>query len=137
MKTWWLVAAAVVLAASVGGYFGIDARAGAAQDCEDWVNDTNDRVNEARTYLYPADRPEAFEGSFDEAAENLYVLFEEQNNTDVPDNAFQLHYDLIEAFSEGAAGLASGGPEATIQVNFAKSIVYNADARLVSFVETC
>ena len=137
MRTWWLVAAAVVLAASVGGYFGMGARAGAAQDCEDWVNQTNDRVNEARTYLYPADRLDAFQGSIEEAAEGLFILFEEQQASDPPENAGQLNDDLIEAFSDGAAGLAQGGTEGAILVNFAKSIVYNADARLVTFVETC
>ena len=137
-RTWWLVAAAVVLAVSVGGYFGMGARAGAgAQDCEDWINDTNDRVNEARTYLYPSDRLDAFQGSIDEAAEGLYVLFEAQADSDPPENAGQLNDDLIEAFSDGPSGLASGGTEGAIQVTFAKSIVYNADARLVTFVNTC
>jgi hypothetical protein len=45
--------------------------------------------------------------------------------------------DLVEAFSVAAEGLASGGPDAATQVVFAKAIVYNADVRLLSVVDTC
>ena len=138
MRKWALVIAAVAVVAAVAGYVGNGARAGSrAQDCEDWVNETNDRVNVARQLLYPADRPDAFEGSAEQAAEELYLLFEEQADSDPPDGGFQLNGDLIEAMSVGAEGLAAGGPDAATLVVFAKSIIYNADARLLSVVETC
>lgn len=64
MKKWMLVAAALVVVALAGGYYGATARAGAKlQGCEDWVDQTNARVQDARSLLYPADRPDAFQGT--------------------------------------------------------------------------
>ena len=138
MRKWALVAAVAVIVAAVGGYFGGAARAGVRlQDCDDWVDQTNERVQFARSLLYPADRPGAFAGTAEEAAEELYILFEEQSDSEPPEAAEQLHDDLIEAMSVGAEGLASGGPDAATQVIFAKSIIYNADARLLGVVNTC
>ena len=138
MKRWWLVVLAVVLAASAGGYYGFGAQAGAAQDCENWATETNDRVNAARTLLYPAGRIDAFEGSAEEAAQEMEFLLDEQANADVPENAGIIHDDLIEAMSEAVEGLSGTGAVAPeLQVVFAKSIIYNADARLVTFLNTC
>ena len=138
MRKWWLVAVAVVLAASVGGYFGFDARAGAAQDCEDWANQTNERVNYARTLLYPIGRLDAFEGSPDQAAGELEAILGEQEAAEPPENAGIIHDDLIEAMSAGVEGLlGAGNVDPAVQISFAKSIIYNADARLVTFVNTC
>ena len=139
MQRWWLLALAVVLAASVGGYFGIGAQAGAAaQDCEDWATETNDRVNAARSLLYPAGRIDAFEGSPEQAAQEMEFLLDEQANVDVPENAGLIHDDLIEAMSAAVEGLSGTGAVAPeLQIVFAKSIIYNADARLVTFLNTC
>lgn len=139
MRKWWLLALAAVLAASIGGYFGFDARAGAAQDCEDWSNQTNDRVNYARTLLYPAGRLDAFEGSADEAAGEMEAVLTEQENSEPPDEAAGIiHDDLIEAMTLGVEGLlAQGNVDPAVQISFAKSIIYNADARLFSYVNTC
>jgi hypothetical protein len=129
--------AAVVLLAAGGGYLGGTAWAGGrAQGCEDWVGQTNERVNAARGLLYPADRPGAFAGTPEQAAEQLSVLFEEQADSAPPEGARQVNGDLVEALSVGAEGLAAGGPEAAAIV-FAKAIVYTADARLLAVVNTC
>ena len=138
MRKLWVLALAAVLAASIGGYFGFDARAGAAQDCEDWANQTNERVNAARTLLYPAGRLDAFEGSADQAASEMEFLLEEQESAEVPDGAGNIHDDLIEAMSAGVEGLlGAGNVDPTVQITFAKSIIYNADARLVTFINSC
>ncbi len=138
MRKWTLVALAAVVVVALGGYFGLGGRANAsASGCEDWVNQTNDRVDTARTLLYPSDRPDAFQGSAQQASQELASLVQDQQGSEPPENAGQLNDDLIEAMSDGAAGLSAGGTTGAIQVTFAKSIVYNADARLVSFVKTC
>ncbi len=139
MKKWMLVAAALVVVALAGGYYGATARAGAKlQGCEDWVDQTNARVQDARSLLYPADRPDAFQGDAQQAAQELFAIFEEQANSDPPDAAGQLNGDLIEAMSVGAEGLAGTGAAAPeTQIVFAKSIIYNADVRLLSVIDTC
>ena len=138
MRKWSLVALAAVMIVALGGYFGLSSRVDAsAQGCSDWVNQTNDRVNSARKLLYPADRPGAYQGSPQQAAQQLAVLFQDQQDSNPPSNAGQLNDDLIEAMTEGAAGLAAGSTLGAIQVTFAKSIIYNADARLVTYVKTC
>ena len=141
MKRWWLLAGLVVVGVVAGGSAWLASRpatAGAAlQDCRDWVFATSDRVDSARSLLYPPDRPGAFTGSARDAAEELYVVFEEQADSEPPENGQQLNDDLVEAMSEGAAGLAGGGTTGTIQVAFAKSIIYNADARLVTLLNSC
>jgi hypothetical protein len=138
MRAWAIVAAIVVVTAAIGGYLGGVARADVRlQDCGDWVDQTNDRVQYARTLLYPPDRPDAFEGTLAEAAEELYILYEEQLESEAPDGAQQLSDDLSEAMVVGAEGLAAGDAAAETQIVFAKSIIYNADARLLAVVETC
>lgn len=138
MRKWLLVAFAAVLAASIGGHFGFDAQAGAAQDCEDWSNETNARVNDARTLLYPIGRLDAFEGSADQAAAEMDAILQEQESAQPPEGAGNIHDDLIEAMAAGVEGLIGGGNvDPTVQITFAKSIIYNADARLVTYVNTC
>ena len=140
MRTWAALAAVVAIVAAVGGYLGAgsSARAGvAAQDCEDWVDQTYERVQSARTLLYPSDRQDAFQGTAEQAAEELFVIGEEQIASDPPEGGQQINDDLIEAMTEGAAGLAAGGEIGAAQYYFAKSIIYNADVRLLSLVETC
>lgn len=138
MGRWGLIAIAAVLAASIGGYFGVTARAGVGQDCEDWARGTNDRVNAARTLLYPLGRIDAYEGSAQQAASEMELILQEQENADVPDNAGNIHDDLIEAMTAGVEGLLGAGNVAPeVQITFAKSIIYNADARLVTYIETC
>jgi len=108
----------------------------ALQSCEDWVSETNDRLLDARTLLYPSDRPGAFQGSLDEAADIINGIADEQASADPPDNGEVLHDDLLEALSAAEAGLA-GDPNADVLILFAKSIIYNADARLLAVNETC
>jgi hypothetical protein len=137
MRKWWLVAVAAVLAASVGGYLGFDARAGAVQNCEDWANQTFDLVSEARTYLYEPERPDAFQGSDQERAQALFGIADELLNTEPPDDAGQIDGDLQEALQSAAAGYEAGGSDGATLVYFGKSIVYNADARLVTYLNGC
>jgi len=133
-----MVAAALV--AVLGGMMvhldsGVEADARLVS-CDDWVNDTNDRVNDARKLLYPSDRPDAFQGSAQEASRGLLSIAQEQQQSDYPDGAGAINDDLIEALTIGADGLA-GGSDATTEVVFAKAIVYNADARLLALANTC
>ena len=109
----------------------------AAQNCEDWVEQTNARVNDARRLLYPADRPDAFDGSAEQAADELVAIYDEQLASEPPDGAGQLNDDLVEAMSSGAEGLIGGGTDGAILFYFAKSIIYNADARLITVIEGC
>lgn len=136
-RTLAIVLVVVAMVAGFGAYLR-DARAGGSlQGCDDWVQQTNDRVNDARTLLYPADRPGAFQGSAEQAAQELFAISEEQVNSEPPDGAGPLNDDLIEALTVGAEGLAAGGVDAAAQVVFAKAIVYNADVRLLAVIETC
>ena len=139
MRRWSLLALAVVLAAAVGGYVGFGERVDArAQDCEDYAVETNDRVNDARTLLYPLDRPDSFEGSADQAAQEMDAILAEQETASPPEGGGNIHDDLIEAMSaavEGLSGTGNVAPE--VQIAFAKSIIYNADVRLLSLIETC
>src|SRR5215217_7813006 len=96
----------------------------AAADCDDWCNDTADRIATARQLLYPAERQEQTTGSLQGDAQALYQLAQEQANSDPPDEAFNLNGDLVEAFSAGSTALNGGGggsPDA--QIAFAKAIV--------------
>ena len=137
MRKWALVLAAVAVVAAVAGYVGNGARAGSrAQDCEDWVNETFERVNVARSILYPPERADAVEGSDLERAQALFDLADEQLNAEPPDDAFQLDGDLLEALQAGAAGFEAGGAEGGTLIYFAKSIFYNADARLVALINS-
>ena len=139
MKMWLVALTAIVAAVAAGtGYYAATARADARlQDCGDWVDETNQRVQVARTLLYPSDRSEAFEGSPLQAAEELVALFDEQANSSPPEGAGQLNDDLLEAMSDGAIGLEGQGaaaPETLIV--FAKAIIYTADARLLAVSTT-
>jgi hypothetical protein len=96
------------------------------------VTDTFERVEVARTILYPPERPDAVEGSDLERAQALFDLADEQLNVEPPDEAFQLDGDLLEALQAGGAGFEAGGTEGSTLIYFAKSIIYNADARLVT-----
>jgi len=133
-----LVVVAMAVVAS-GAFFALNARAvPSADDCDDWGNDTADRISTARQLLYPAERQEQSTGSAQGDAQALYDLAQEQANTDPPDEAFNLNGDLIEAFSAGSTALSGGGggsPDA--QIAFAKSIVYNADTRVSALLDGC
>jgi len=132
-----LIVALAVLAAVVS--FAYDARAvPSAADCDDWGNDTADRIATARQLLYPAERQEQTTGSLQGDAQALYQLAQEQANSDPPDEAFNLNGDLVEAFSAGSTALSGGGgasPDA--QIAFAKAIVYNADLRVAYLLDGC
>lgn len=138
MKRWVLAAAlaAVVAAALLG--LGTRARPGAAQDCDDWANQTAERVAIARQLLYPPERQEETTGSVEGDAQALFDLAREQADSEPPEGAANLNGDLIEAFAAGSAALGGGGgasPDA--QVAFAKAIVYNADLRLAYLLDGC
>lgn len=135
MKTVVATVVALVVVVSAGSaYFAANVTADArSQDCGDWIDETDERVQAARSLLYPSDRPGAFQGSVQQAAEEMFLLYEEQLNSAPPDGAGQLNDDLVEAMSVGAEGLAgSGGAAPETQIVFAKAIVYNADARLLA-----
>jgi hypothetical protein len=139
MKKWLLVAALIAVATTA--FFGYDAaraRPNAAQSCDDWGNDTLDRLGIARQLLYPLERQEESTGSVQGDAQALYDLAQEQAISNPPDEAFNLNGDLIEALSAGSTALAGGGgssPEA--QIAFAKGIVYNADLRVAYLLDGC
>src|SRR5215217_844261 len=121
-----LLGLAAVLAILAGaGLFAYDARAvPAAADCDDWGNDTADRIATARQQRSPSKRQEQTTGSLQGDAQALYQLAQEQANSDPPDEAFNLNGDLVEAFSAGSTALNGGGggsPDA--QIAFAKAIV--------------
>ena len=140
MRRWALTAAVMALLAAAAGYYAVGVRADArAQDCGDWINETNDRVQTARSLLYPQDRPGSQStGSAQGDAQELFALYEEQLNANPPDAGAQLHDDLLEALSVGAEGLAGSGAAAPeTQIVFAKSIIYNSDARLLAVGDTC
>lgn len=139
MRKWSVLALAVVLAGALGGYFGFGRTADVqAQDCDDWVQETNERVNDARLLLYPADRLDAFQGSVDEAAQIMSEILVEQENASPPDGGGNLHDDLIEAMNVAVDGLiGTGSADPAVQITFAKSIIYNADARLVALNDSC
>ena len=139
MRKWSLFALAVVLAGALGGYFGFGQSADAgAQDCDDYVTQTNERVNEARTLLYPGDRPDAFQGGPEEAAQIMAELLAEQEEAEFPEGGANLHNDLIEAMNTAVDGLIqTGQADPAVQITFAKSIIYNADARLVTLINSC
>ena len=138
MKTRVLLLTALVAAAAAAlvGYDAL-ARPGAAQDCDDWGNQTAERVAIARQLLYPAERQEQSTGSLEGDAQALYDLAREQADSDPPEEASNLNGDLIEAFAAGSAALAGDGASPEAQVAFAKAIVYNADLRLAYLLDGC
>ena len=136
--TWPLVAALVAVAAAALFGYNAPSPSSAAQNCEDWGNQTADRVAIARQLLYPPERQEESTGSLQGDAQALYDLAQERANSDPPDEAFNLHGDLIEAFAAGATALGGGGGAAPdAQVAFAKAIVYNADLRIAYLLDGC
>lgn len=131
-----MLALVVVGGVGVGSRVQSAASAPAAQSCDDWVGETNERLLDARSLIYPIDRPGAFEGSIDQAAQEMNAIAEEQLNADPPDEGEVLSDDIQEALFAATAGL-SGDPNADVQILFAKAIIYNADARLLAVNETC
>ena len=133
-----LATLAVLLSAGIGAGLKTERVFGAPalQSCDDYVGETNDRLLEARTLLYPADRPGAFGGSIDEATDIMTEIANEQAQADAPDEGQTFHDDILEALTAAETGLL-GGPDATAQILFAKSIIYNADTRLLAINESC
>jgi hypothetical protein len=136
MKTWSLLAVLIVVAAAALFAQNSPVQSSAAQSCDDWGNDTFDRVGIARQLLYPQERQEESTGSIQGDAQALFDLAQEQANSSPPDEAFNLNGDLVEAFSAGANALA-GDPSGEAQIAFAKAIVYNADLRIAYLLEGC
>ncbi len=136
MKKWFLLLALIVVGGAALFASNAPVRSSAAQSCDDWGNDTADRVGIARQLLYPFERQEQSTGSIQGDAQALYDLAREQANSQPPDEAFNLNGDLVEALSAGAAAL-SGDPSADAQIAFAKAIVYNADLRLAYLLDGC
>ncbi len=131
-----MLALVLVGAAGIGARVTGAAGVPASQNCGDWVNETNQRLLDARSLLYPADRPGAFQGSIDQAAQEMAAITDEQFDADPPDAGEVLADDIQEALAAATAGL-SGDPNAPAQILFAKAIIYNADARLLAVNETC
>jgi hypothetical protein len=137
MKKWSLTLALIAVVAAGFFVYSRPGASSAAQDCDDWGNDTADRVATARQLLYPRERQEQSTGSVQGDAQALYDLAQEQAKSEPPDEAFNLNGDLIEAFSAGANALAGGGGSVEAQIAFAKGIVYNADLRIASLLDGC
>jgi len=138
MKHWWIGAALAVLIAAGSLTYVSRGSASALQDCDDWGNDTADRISVARQLLYPAERQEQSTGSAQGDAQALYDLAQEQANSNAPEEGFKLSGDLVEAFSAGAnalGGTTNANPDA--QIAFAKSVVYNADLRVAYLLDGC
>jgi len=139
MKKALVILAAVLFLSGVTAFFGYQARAvPSAANCDDWSNDTAERIQTARQLLYPAERQEQTTGSVQGDAQALYELARDQANSEPPDEAFNLNGDLIEAFSAGSTALSGGGGAAPdAQIAFAKAIVYNADLRVGYLLDGC
>lgn len=136
MKKWLIPAALGLVLVAAAFAYAFPRSSSAAQNCDDWGNDTLDRVAIARQLLYPSERQEESTGSLQGDAQVLYDVAQEQANTDAPDEAFNLNGDLIEAFSAGANAL-TGGPSSEAQIAFAKGIIYNADLRIAYLLDGC
>jgi hypothetical protein len=136
MKKWLLPAAfALVLIGAI--FVATSPRTStAAQSCEDWGNDTLDRVAIARQLVYPRERQEESTGSLEGDAQALYDVAQEQANSQPPDEAYNLNGDLVEAYSAASNALLGGG-SSEAQMAFAKAIIYNADLRLAYFMDGC
>lgn len=138
MKKWFLLSA--IACVSIAAFAVVAGPVGstASQSCDEWGNQTSERVEIARQLLYPPERQEQTSGSAQGDAQALYDLAQEQANSNPPDDAFNLSGDLTEAFSAGSTALIGGqggSPEA--QIAFAKSVVYNADLRIAYFLDGC
>ncbi|HEV2073708.1 MAG TPA: hypothetical protein VGR29_08720 [Thermomicrobiales bacterium] len=136
MKKWSVPAALVlVLIAAVFAY-ALPGSSSAAQNCDDWGNDTLDRIEIGRQLLYPRERQEESTGSLQGDAQALFDIAQEQANSNPPDEAFNLNGDLVEGFSAGANAL-SGSGAAEAQIALAKGIIYNADLRVAYLLDGC
>ncbi len=135
---WWITAALAVLVAASSLAYGSRGSASALQSCDDWGNQTADRIGVARQLLYPLERQEQTTGSVQGDAQALYDLAQEQANSNPPDEGFNLNGDLVEALSAGANALGgSTGASPDAQVAFAKAIIYNADPRVAYLLDGC
>ncbi len=93
VRTWTVVILAVSVVVGVGGLMSLGLPNAGAQDCDEWVTRTNDRVNAARTLLHPSGRIDAFEGIADEAAREMELILQEQEESSPPDGGGNLHDD--------------------------------------------
>lgn len=136
MKRLVLVAAiAVVLAGALYSY-AMPRGSSAAQNCQDWGNQTLDRIEVGRQLLYPVERQPQTTGSVQGDAQALLKVAQEQANSTAPSEATKLNGDLVEAFSAGGNALY-GGPSADAQIALAKGIIYNADLRVNYLLDGC
>ena len=136
MKKWALLAAvAVVLAGALFAY-AVPRESSAAQNCQDWGNQTLDRIEVGRQLLYPAQRQTQSTGSAQGDAQALADTAQQQANSNPPDGAYDLNGDLVEAFSAGANALY-GGPSADAQIALAKGVIYNASLRVNYLLDGC
>lgn len=136
MKRWSLITALLIVMATAGVVYLYPRESEAAQNCQDWSNQTADRVETARLLLYPAERNGQSTGSTQGDAQALYDLANEQASSNPPDEAVNLNGDLVEAFSAGSSSLA-GGQSADAQIALAKGIIYNADLRIAYLQDSC
>lgn len=136
MKKWALVAAIAVVLAGTFVSFSLPRGSSAAQNCEDWGNQTLDRIEVGRQLLYPFERQTQTTGSAQGDAQALLNVAQEQANSNAPDEAFNLNGDLVEAFSAGGNAL-TGGPSADAQIALAKGVIYNADLRVAYLLDGC
>lgn len=138
MKKWMLpISLVFVVAIAALAYAFPRSSSAAAQDCNDWGNDTLDRIEIGRQLLYPQERQEQSTGSLQGDAQALFDVAQEQANSNAPGEAVNLNGDLVEAFSAGANSLASGSSSSEAQIAFAKGIIYNADLRVAYLLDGC
>ncbi len=136
MRRWALLAAvAVVLAGTLFAY-AVPRSSSAAQNCQDWGNQTLDRIEVGRQLLYPPQRQQQSTGSAQGDAQALADVAQQQANSNPPDGAANLNGDLTEAFSAGSNALY-GGPSADAQIALAKGVIYNADLRVNYLLDGC
>lgn len=136
MRKWALLAAvAVVLAGTLFAY-AVPRESSAAQNCQDWGNQTLDRIQVGRQLLYPVERQTQTTGSLQGDAQALVNVAQEQANSNAPSEAADLNGDLVEALSAGANAL-NGGPSADAQIALAKGVIYNASLRVNYLLDGC
>lgn len=136
MKKWVLLAAVAIVVVGSAFAYAVPRRSSAAQNCQDWGNQTLDRIAVGRQLLYPAERQTQSTGSVQGDAQALYQVAQEQAGSSPPNGADNLNGDLVEAFSAGASAL-TGGPSADAQIALAKGVIYNADLRVNYLLDHC
>lgn len=136
MNKWLLPGALILVVAFALSAYAFPSSSTAAQNCDEWGNDTLDRIEIARQLLYPRERQEQSTGSLQGDAQALFDVAQEQAGTNWPEEAFNLNGDLVEAFSAGANALA-GGSSSEAQIAFAKAVIYNADLRVAYLLDGC